>query len=69
VVGARHGHTYDPPHSSWMALMLAPWLVVSQCLGSVLPDSIFCRCSHISWSGRIYSKSCDALPLVGNAQD
>jgi hypothetical protein len=27
------------------------------------------RCSRISWSGRIYSKPCDAPPLVGNAQD
>jgi hypothetical protein len=56
-------------HSSWMVLMLAPWSVVSQYPGSVPPDSTLHRCDRISWSGRIYSKSCDAPPLLGNAQD
>jgi hypothetical protein len=49
--------------------MLAPWSVVSRYLGSVSSDSTLCRCGRTSWSGRIYSKPCDAPPLVGNAQD
>jgi hypothetical protein len=49
--------------------MLAPWSVVGRYSGSVPSDSTLCRCGRTSWSGRIYSKSCDALPLVGNAQD
>jgi hypothetical protein len=56
-------------HSSWTLLMLAPWSVVSWYARSVPPDSTLCRCGRISWSGRIYSKSCDAPPLVGDAQD
>jgi hypothetical protein len=50
-------------HLSWMALMLSPWSVVSWYPGSVLLDSMFSRCGHI------YSKSCDAPPLIGNAPD
>jgi hypothetical protein len=56
-------------HSLWTVLMLAPWSVVSWYPGSVPPDSTLCRCGRIFWSGRIYSKSCDAPPLIGNAQD
>jgi hypothetical protein len=56
-------------HLSWTVLMLAPWLVVSQYPGSVPPDSTLCRCGRISSSDCIYSKPCDAPPLIGNAQD
>jgi hypothetical protein len=56
-------------HLSWTVLMLSPWSAVSRYPGSVPPDSTFCRCGRTSRSGRIYSKPCDAPPLVGNAQD
>jgi hypothetical protein len=49
--------------------MLAPWSVVSRYPGSVPSDSRLNRCGRISWSGRTYSKPCDAPPLVGNAHD
>jgi hypothetical protein len=35
-------------HSSWTVLMLAPWSIVSLFSGSVPPDSMLCRCGHIS---------------------
>jgi hypothetical protein len=56
-------------HSSWTVLILAPWSIVSRYLGLVPPDSKLHRRGHISWSSCIYSKPCDAPPLVGNAQD
>jgi hypothetical protein len=68
VAGARRcGRTYDPPPfvvdgpdaCSLVGCESVPWV------GS--PDSTFCRCGRISWSRRIYSKLCDAPPLVGTA--
>jgi hypothetical protein len=56
-------------HSSWTVLILTPRSVVSRYPGSVPPNSKLSRCGLISWSGRIYSKPCDAPPLVGDAQD
>jgi hypothetical protein len=68
AAGARHGPDL-PPFVVWAVLMLAPWSVVSRYPGLVPLDSTLRWCGCISWSGRIYSKSCDAPPLVGTAQD
>jgi hypothetical protein len=56
-------------HSSWTVLILTPRSVMSRYPGPDPPESTLRSCGHISWSGNIYSKPCDAPPLVGNAQD